>query len=302
MASQNNTHGHGCNCICLACFASRLPVLPLLPSPSLPFPSSAQARSKTFAHRTLPRCQLFPPRVLSLAFSLSPGFHSSLSSSVRSRSAIAQVGSLLLFFVPRPVTSTLPASPRRRCLVIVPCAALVRPTVPFLFDARQVLPGENVACVRGPSLEPYLWHQADCVHNSCLAWLEHSHPYSVVNLSLTLLVWAPQSSAQPPPTSHRERYTTGQSQSTANRSHATRPTPSLFHAPWTLLRLSAPCPSRCLFRRPAALLDKPSLTYAKKDSDPTGILPVPHTKTSRTVPDRPFFTHPSTLHHDHLWL
>lgn len=119
-------------CICLACFASRLSVLPLLPSPSLPFPSSAQARSKTFAHRTLPRCQLFPPRVLSLAFSLSPGFHSSLSSSVRSRSAIARVGSLLLFFVPRAVTSTPPASPRLAAVVLSSCPALLLP-------ARQCL-------------------------------------------------------------------------------------------------------------------------------------------------------------------
>lgn len=80
---KTTSHGHGCN----SASAS-----PARPSPSLPFPfpSSAQARSKTLAHRTLPRCQLFPTRVLSLAFSLSPGFHSSLPSSVRSRSATTQ--------------------------------------------------------------------------------------------------------------------------------------------------------------------------------------------------------------------
>lgn len=152
---------------------------------------------------------------------------------------------------------------------------------------------------RRPPLEPYIWHQAVCTS------LAQALPSALCRQPLTdgpCLTSSSVTSASPPPTSHRQRYTTGQSQSTANRSHATRPTPSLLLAPWTLLRLSAPCPSQYLFCRPAALLDKPSLTYAKKDCDSTGILPLPHTKTSRTVPNRPFFTHPSTLHHDHLWL
>lgn len=170
---KTTSHGHGCNSASASpalprVFLSSLSSHPLL-SPSL---SSAQARSKTLAHRTLPRCQLFPPQqVLSLAFSLSPGFHSFLPSSVWSRSAIAQVGQLL-FFVPSPSPQAFPtrphrASPRRRYFVLVRCTALARPTVPCLFDAQKILPGENVACVRRPSLEPLIWHQAVC---TSLAW------------------------------------------------------------------------------------------------------------------------------------
>lgn len=132
-------------CICLACLASPFSVLP-----PVPFPSSAQARSETLAHCTLPRCQLFPPRVLSLAFSLSPGFHSSLPSPPRYSPATAQVGGLV-FFVPDPVTSTRHrlASPRRR-----------RP-VPRLrwhssCPAGCVLPLRLLAC----GLEPCRWHHA----------------------------------------------------------------------------------------------------------------------------------------------
>ena len=165
---KTTSHGHGCNS------ASASPALPslflssLLPSLSLPFLSSAQARSKTLAHCTLPRCQLFPPRVLSLAFSLSPGFHSSLSSSVWSKSATAQVGSLC-FFVPKPrlpkppsLASPRLASPRRRCRVLV-CAAQISSGTPVLLLRQPAHSARRERCWRErPSPEPHVWHQAVC--------------------------------------------------------------------------------------------------------------------------------------------
>lgn len=213
------------------------------------------------------------------------------------------------------VTSTQPASPRLASPPLPrPRAlpALVRLTVPCLLDAQQSLTGEKVACYLGRERErervrPRRWSRIFGTRLCAQAYLARALASALCRQPVTDAPRLGSSVTSAFPPSQQVTEKEKDTRRVRVKALPTAPTPPAplhlcYSRSWTLLRLSAPCPSQCLFRRPAALLDEPSLTYAKKDSDSTGILPLPPTKTSRAVPNRPFFTHPSTLHHDHLWL
>lgn len=114
-------------CICLACLASRLPVLPLLPSPSLslPFLSPSKVQDARPPHPAalpiVPSAGAFPSLFSFTWFSFFPVLL------VRSRSATAQVGSLLPLLCPqtRHLNPFRLASPRLAAVVLSSCPALL---------------------------------------------------------------------------------------------------------------------------------------------------------------------------------